>query len=311
MSANWLKAILTRCSIEYGFQPKGADESSNLSRQAQEFSTMESTRAMFGYEFTENFLRCVEIGDLDAVRSFARDHPQLLCMVFDDGQSALHLAVQQNQISMVRLIVNLGTHIDIRNAFGYAPLHVAAKKGLPEIAELLINCGAHAEARAGVAGETPLYFATSRNSKEHARIVRMLLEHGARMDLHSAVSMGDTIAVKELITESRSPIEDAIDRDYLLHSALGLRHRNFPNDQIVLVLKLLLENGANPNHPSDWCPPLLQAVSSSEASTEVIRTLLNHGADPMFQNDHETVLEAAESVAPDEVVRLIRDAVEG
>ncbi|KAJ8969600.1 hypothetical protein NQ317_011314, partial [Molorchus minor] len=46
-----------------------------------------------------------------------------------NGDTALHLAVRRKDIDMVRILVDYGTSVDIRNGEGQTPLHIAAAEG--------------------------------------------------------------------------------------------------------------------------------------------------------------------------------------
>lgn len=71
------------------------------------------------------------------------------------------------------------------------PLHVAAEYGHLAVAEVLIAHGADVNARAGVDadglnGQTPLFHTVNSNANRSAPVMKLLLAHGARTDVHLA-----------------------------------------------------------------------------------------------------------------------------
>lgn len=61
------------------------------------------------------------------------------CLADKDGVSPLLLAIQQNQIECVMVLLNIGVDVNRPNAFGYTPLHVARSNNQQEIIDLLLQ----------------------------------------------------------------------------------------------------------------------------------------------------------------------------
>lgn len=61
----------------------------------------------------------------------------------EDGKTALHLATEQNNIKIVKLLLKFGrARVDARDAMGRTPLHIAAASNLKKVSTLLMNFGA-------------------------------------------------------------------------------------------------------------------------------------------------------------------------
>lgn len=55
------------------------------------------------------------------------------------GWCALHVAVLQNNTTMVDYLINTRTNLNYRNRNGWAPIHIAVKKGLIEMTKKLVR----------------------------------------------------------------------------------------------------------------------------------------------------------------------------
>jgi ankyrin repeat protein len=72
---------------------------------------------------------------------------------------------------------------------GASLLHVAAEYGNTDVAQVLVDMGADVEATAaldkhGLNGHTPLFHTVNSNGNRSKRILRLLLDAGAKSDVH-------------------------------------------------------------------------------------------------------------------------------
>jgi len=137
-----------------------------------------------------------------------------------DGTTALHWAVQQDDLGTVDLLVRAGANVSAANREGVVPLQLAALNGNAAIVERLINGGTNVNAPLDSFGDTALMMA-ARAGKADA--VKVLLDHGAQVDAKE--SWGDTTALMWAVSEGN--------RD---------------------VVKLLIDRGANVNARSKFVP---------------------------------------------------------
>lgn len=122
----------------------------------------------------------------------------------ESGDTALHLAANTGSVGIVRLLLEHGADVVVRNIGGATALHLAASSGHADIAQLLIDHGADIHAK-DVNQETPLHEAAENGSKE---IVKLLVSRGAVIDgqgawketpLHRAAQFGGIENAKLLI----------------------------------------------------------------------------------------------------------------
>ena len=134
-----------------------------------------------------------------------------------DGTTALHWAVQQDDVAMVRALLNAKANVRAANRYGVTPLALAAingsasmvdlllkvgadpnaasgegetvlmagaRTGQPETLKLLLKAGADPNAAERKFGETALMWAAGHN---HGEAIRVLVAGGAKPDATSAV----------------------------------------------------------------------------------------------------------------------------
>jgi len=93
------------------------------------------------------------------------------------GDTPLHAAARDDDLTRVRSLVEAGAAVDARSNNGSTPLmFAAAKSTTPEIVQLLLDKGAAIDAR-GNPGFTPLMLAAAISTTPE--IVELLLDKGA------------------------------------------------------------------------------------------------------------------------------------
>lgn len=202
------------------------------------------------------FQSAIEAGDAAKIRELVRSDPGLLGAQFweDDPlaeseeeiwkYSALHLALRNNQIKIVELLIDLGADIETRCNSGDSILAFACSRGCSSrVINRLLQRSANVNAKNNV-GSTPLHLSCLNASG--AKSVRLLLQQRANVDA----------------------TDD--DGDTSLHSAFL-----FPGP-----MKALLEAGAKVNPKNkDGVTPLHIAMLEWLFAAKSIKILLEHGAD--------------------------------
>jgi ankyrin repeat protein len=155
--------------------------------------------------------------DVAAVRSFLQqkadvNQPQ------EDGTTALHWAVRQDNLELVNLLIGAGANVKAANRFGLTPLSVACLNGNPLTIEALLKAGADTNTALSEQGETPLMVA-ARTGNLNA--LNVLLRHGANVNARES-STGQT-ALMWAAVEGHSEVV----RDLLEHGADANAHSHF------------------------------------------------------------------------------------
>jgi ankyrin len=215
----------------------------------------------------------------------------------DDWEKPLHrvsYGISESQEAGVRvaqLLLERGADVNARRKDNQTPLHLACYFGNFEIVHLLLDHGADLEANSeGDDGEKPIHqvsYGEYRSQEDGIRVAQLLLERGADMNtrrkdqqtpLHLACYFGNVEIVRLLLDHGADP--EAItegDGEKPLHKVSYGEYRS--QEDGVLVAQLLLDRSADVNtrRKDDWTP---LHVASYIGNVEIIRLLLDYGADP-------------------------------
>jgi ankyrin repeat protein len=117
-------------------------------------------------------------GDRAAVRAaLARKADVNLAQV--DGSTALHWAVERDDLELADLLLRAGSRVSVRTREGVTPLQLAAINGSAPMLDRLLKGGADPNATLTLAGDTALMLA-ARTGKTDA--IRVLVESGANVN---------------------------------------------------------------------------------------------------------------------------------
>jgi ankyrin repeat protein len=211
-------------------------------------------------------------GDRDAVRAaLARkadvDAPQI------DGSTALHWAVEQDDLDMADMLLRAGARVTARTREGVTPLQLAATNGNPAVIDRLLKAGAPVNDSLTPAGDTAIMLA-ARTGKTDA--VRVLIEAGA--NLNAQEKWGGTTALMWAVAErhpdaAKALINAGADVNARSSYVAAANGRGFEG-------RTPLANVADAkpaDFASGWLTPLMFAAR--EGDVELARLLVDGGAD--------------------------------
>ncbi len=127
----------------------------------------------------QEFIQAVRCGDAATVHALLAADPRL-CDVSQKsagGASALHLAAQLGQLSIVRLLAGGGANVNKRSFDGSTPLHAAVSSGSLEIVQALVQAGADVQLAANN-GYSPFDAAKALDAREILLLFRRQLWPG-------------------------------------------------------------------------------------------------------------------------------------
>ena len=146
-----------------------------------------------------------------------------------NGKSALHIAVEMNLPTLVRILLNHGanpntpTHLDVGY---YLPIHKACEKGNREIVELLSKADSDLDARNKV-GQTPLIIAIR---QRNADLARYLILSGCNLEIRDTAGCNagfyaKSNGLREIAEMLPPPLsmkpEEAMDYHVFVRAVLG------------------------------------------------------------------------------------------
>ncbi len=123
-------------------------------------------------------LEAVDNNKIDIVKLFIKYGADVNVTGFREDSTPLHLAAIRGYEDIVKILIDNGAKIDMRNRMEETPLMYAAQKGHYNVAELLIQNGADINAkRCGYRIENALTFAVQSLKFD---IVKLLVDHNVR-----------------------------------------------------------------------------------------------------------------------------------
>jgi ankyrin repeat protein len=221
-------------------------------------------------------LEAANQGRLDDLRRLLDAHPDLINTRGSEfeKQTALHRAACANRHDCVRLLLQRGADVRIRdfpdNAY---PLHLAAAVADLEMVKLLVEAGSDIDGKGDDYEVGVLGWATCfRRVRED--VAEYLLRHGARLDLWSAIALDRAEDLRNLIAREPSLLVARMTRNQ--HRRTPLHHaaaKNRPR-----MVRLLLDLGADPRATdATGATPLTTAVLE-HADPAVVAMLEQAGA---------------------------------
>ena len=195
-----------------------------------------------------------------------------------DGTTALHYAIQRDEVETVDLLIRAGANVTTANRYGIPPLHIAATMGSVAVLEKLLEAGADPKT-ATPEGETAL-MAAARNGDTAS--VKLLVARGA--NVQAAESWKGQTALMWAAAENNAGAVQV-----LIEAGADLRVRSKGGVFTPFLFavraghvdasRVLLDAGAEINTPMpDGTSPLV--LSLINGHFELASFLLDRGADP-------------------------------
>src|SRR6266446_6706155 len=183
-------------------------------------------------------------------------------------------AIRNNDISALRELIRT-SGVDTRDTRGTTPLMYAAAVGSQDAMTLLVEAGADVNAK-NAFDATPLMWAAGDIAK-----VRLLLAKGADVNARSKIGRTPLLiaalhdGAAEIVRLMMDKGADIKARDE--NGLSVLQAAAFSND--AETARLLLAKGADPNSKDEaGFTPLIADAMNGDRNTEVVRLVLQHGA---------------------------------
>jgi ankyrin repeat protein len=224
--------------------------------------------------------KAIEEESLIALR-FLRDMVEsLVGATNNDGKTLLHLAAGNESLDIVTLLIECGCDINQLSADGITPLFDATKAGQTLIVQRFLDLGADVN-RADTLVDTPLVIAAA---NDYLEIIDILLQAGA--DVNKPGVNGDTplfISIYDgQLDGTKKLLEAGADLDVKTNDNWTPFHAAADN---IEKINFLLERAKDPE--LDAKAEDEQSViyyAASWGNWDVVKVLLEHGADPNLFN---------------------------
>ena len=190
-----------------------------------------------------------------------------------DGTTALHWAVERDDMEMVDLLIRGGARITAKTREGVTPLQLAATNGNAAMIDRLLKAGAQVNEPLTTVRDTALMMAARTGT---AAAIRVLLEAGA--DVNAKETWGGTTALMWAVSEghaeaARMLIAAGADVNAKSNYVAAANGRGFEGRTPVA-------NRSDPkseDFASGWLTPLM--LAAREGEVELARILVGAGAD--------------------------------
>ena len=270
-------------------------------------------------------MRAARSGHVDAVSVLLNVGANINATETWNGQSALMWAAAEGHVPVVQMLIDHGADIRARSNSGATPLLFAARKGSMNAARALLAAGSDVNQKRPD-GATPLLVAVING---HEDLVDLLLEHGADPNVEG----GSTRLTVQGMRAEPMPLEfrkigyserdsEGVARGNIfgkpLQAAVHVANWHISDQYIVAnldrirIIESLLAHGADVNGRNTQEEPRWSGaryrrhltgatallLAAKAADVEVMRLLLDHGADPTIHTeDNITPLMAAAGIA--------------
>lgn len=201
-------------------------------------------------------------------------------------------AIRHRSFERVEHLLNVSEdYLHARDDSGNQPIHWAVMSRQPDMISLLLSKGADIHAQRPD-GARPIQLTNGdyayrgwRDVPEDAvkphEIYKILLAHGAYLDICMASLKGDEVRVRELLNDDPS-LANRVSDYVSYYPGSGAPLKNAAMAGHINIVKLLLDNGADPNLPEEGIAPKGHALHSAVVygHHEIVKLLLDHGACP-------------------------------
>ena len=216
-------------------------------------------------------------GDVEALRQRLDARPDLIDALAGRGfkkATALHLAALRNQHAAIRLLIERGANLDLRDfPDNAAALHFAAAHGDIETIALLVDAGGDIEGKGDDYEVGVLGWATCfRQVRDD--VAAYLLARGATLNLWTAIALDRVDEVRAMIARDPGLLAARMTRNQ--HRRTPLHHAAAKNR--ARMVQLLLELGADPRATDATGATALTTASQENAEPAVAAMLMSAGA---------------------------------
>ena len=233
-------------------------------------------------------------GNLATVRALLSYKANPNARELNGGQNALMWALSQGQSAVVEQLLEGGADVHVGSKAGFTPLMFAAQQGDADSGRMLLRAGAKPNDAQPKTGLTPLMIASAMG---HTKAVDVLLDNGANPNLADA---NGYTALHRVVRDSDYGI-DLNSKDAILTVVKSLlKHGANPNARLVQDKERAAEEIKNGNVAIEGkrtavtvdeiilqgATPLFLAAEVN--NLDVIKALVNAGADPLIASDRGT-----------------------
>jgi ankyrin repeat protein len=204
------------------------------------------------------------------------------------GMTPLYAATNGRNTDTARLLIAQGADVNAKHEGGWTPLHLAAHYGVKDLVLLLLDHGADMNAQSAN-GMMPSEFAAQQG---HEDVVRLLIDKGADLSNRDVLLLcackNQQKDLAELLIRKGADVNSKAWQDAPALQAIWYgygdhRVTETPDiPKLIGILKLLLDNGADPDTKDRWDWSLLHYACGN---VDLTKFLLDRGANPNVRTE--------------------------
>lgn len=252
---------------------------------------------------TPLYIACQE-GKVDTVKELITSG-SVIEATFRRGFTSLYVASRNGHVETVKVLLDNGANVNARDDDGSTSVYVAAQNGHAKVVEVLLGAKANPDTEF-LGGYTPLYVASQNG---HHEVVSHLCK-SPLVDINRKAPNGSPslyiacqngcVKVVEVLLEHGANISTSLSSGY---SPLYIAtHKGFYD-----IVKMLCEvEGIDLNFNNNSQPPALFAACYV-GRLDILKLLLEKGADPLVSYTDKNVLHIAIELEDDETVMHLID----
>ena len=144
-------------------------------------------------------------GDEEIVKALLAAEAKVNAKASDTGETALINAVSNKFTPLVKILLDAGADVAVKNRFDFNALNIAVAANNQELAALLLDHGANVETETSML--TPLMFAASAGNVD---MIRFLAKRGAKVN-HGAKEGGQTALLSAIYGGKPEAVQALVD----------------------------------------------------------------------------------------------------
>ncbi|KIE05158.1 hypothetical protein NF27_ER00010 [Candidatus Jidaibacter acanthamoeba] len=215
-----------------------------------------------------------------------------------EGMTALMHACISGQLDIAEVLVRREANVNVANAIGRTALMIAGYYGRLDIVKLLVENGADINAKTEAGWKIIEGLLHGEQPENIKQIVEYLISKGAKLDIHSAIKLGDINKI-DAFNKKELEVVNQDERGGAIHAAVRAGR--------VDILEILRKKGLNLNQIDVYGRNALH-IACEVGKVDIVRYLVREGLDINAIYNKQTPIQIVVSRGNLQMARMLRNA---